>query len=138
MKAFHTSNRAPRNCWRVRLATAGACISQPRNCWRVRDVHISWSSLPIRGATAYAPGFGVSAGTHGLADALVCTDAAWRDDACLDAAGRLSLLQKPTWFEFKVSRVPIKKKIRFGVPTKVSHLESPRFHVGSARFHVGS
>jgi len=139
MKAFHTSNRAPRNCWRVRLMWNNPVLRVPRERGRLyRGVHISWSSLPIRGATAYAPGFGVSAGTHGLADALVCTDAAWRDDACLDAAGRLSLLQKPTWFEFKVSRVPIKKKIRFGVPTKVSHLESPRFHVGSARFHVGS
>jgi len=49
-------------------------------------------------ALASAPGFGVSAGTHGLTDALMSTDAARRDDACPDAAGRLSLLDasKPT------------------------------------------
>jgi len=65
------------------------------------SVHICWSSSPIRGATAYAPGFGVSAGTHGLTDALMCTDAARRDDACPDAAGRLSLLNKPTLVEIQ-------------------------------------
>jgi len=43
-------------------------------------------------ALASAPGFGVSADTHGLTDALVSTDAARRDDACPDAAGLLSLL----------------------------------------------
>ena len=59
------------------------------------------SSSPIRGATAYAPGFGVSADTHGLTDALMCTDATRRDDACPDAAGRLSLLNKPTLVEIQ-------------------------------------
>jgi len=143
MKAFHTSNRAPRNCWRVRLMwnnpvlrvmeyealprvftmacgllddtpclqpfpkpvltyvsvcqARTVCRQIPRERARLyRGVHICWSSSPIRGATAYAPGFGVSAGTHGLTDALMCTDAARRDDACPDAAVRLSLLNKPT------------------------------------------
>ena len=41
--------RGPGSCtqipWRVRLETAGACISQPRNCWRVR---LMWNNPALR------------------------------------------------------------------------------------------
>jgi len=172
MKAFHTSNRAPRNCWRVRLMwnnpvlrvmeyealprvftmacgllddtpclqpfpkpvltyvsvcqARTVCRQIPRERARLyRGVHICWSSSPIRGATAYAPGFGVSAGTHGLTDALMCTDAARRDDACPDAAGRLSLLNKPTLVYIQSRTcVLMKKKVQFWVPTTLSSRKS--------------
>jgi len=127
MKAFHTSNRAPRNCWRVRLMWNNPVLRVPRERGRLyRGVHISWSSLPIRGATAYAPGFGVSAGTHGLTDALMCTDAARRDDACPDAAGRLSLLDKPTLvpIQSRTCVFRIKKKVQFWVPNTLSSRKS--------------
>jgi len=68
-------------------------------------------------ALASAPGFGVSAGTHGLTDALMSTDAARRDDACPDAAGRLSLLDAS-----KPSLVPDSKSHVFRIKKKGSVL----------------
>ena len=51
---------------------------------------LPWPLLPD-------PDFVVSAGTHGLTDALVSTNTARRDDACPDAAGLLSLLDASKW-----------------------------------------
>jgi len=58
-------------------------------------------------ALASAPGFGVSADTHGLTDALVSTDAARRDDACPDAARLLSLHPHHRWRVLSVLVFPI-------------------------------
>jgi len=58
-------------------------------------------------ALASAPGFWVSADTHGLTDALVSTDAARRDDACPDAARLLSLHPHHRWRVLSVLVFPI-------------------------------
>ena len=73
------------------LSAANVCLAlAPTRAATDELLTLPWPLLP-------RPGFVVSAGTHGLTDALVSTDAARRDDACPDAAGLLSLLDASKW-----------------------------------------